>query len=151
MNHFGLSSGKGCRPCNCDVAGSADSICEPFTGQCVCRPGVGGLRCETCLSGFFAFSENGCKACDVCEHAGHICHPETGRCVCPPNTEGPQCQSCSPQTWGYRPALGCQLCECDSGGKYFGNQFCSILQMQGEFSKCWEKNSTNLSILGLRI
>ena len=38
--------------CNCHVLGSKGSWCNPGTGQCVCREGVGGLRCHTCLPGF---------------------------------------------------------------------------------------------------
>jgi hypothetical protein len=56
------SSEKYCRPCNCDLTGSLNSQCSPKDGQCVCKPGVGGQRCDQCLAGFYGFGEFGCKS-----------------------------------------------------------------------------------------
>ncbi|CAJ0953978.1 unnamed protein product, partial [Mesorhabditis belari] len=36
----------GCEPCNCDLGGALRSECDPSTGQCKCRPRVGGLKCD---------------------------------------------------------------------------------------------------------
>ena len=50
--------------CDCDAAGTQDinSTCMPFGGGCgPCQPGVTGLRCDSCLNGFFGFSSNGCE------------------------------------------------------------------------------------------
>ena len=32
--------------CNCDVGGSYSQICGKYTGQCNCRPNVGGRACD---------------------------------------------------------------------------------------------------------
>lgn len=34
--------------CGCDVRGSASSVCDVTTGQCLCRENVTGLTCERC-------------------------------------------------------------------------------------------------------
>ncbi|KAK2105581.1 hypothetical protein P7K49_015095 [Saguinus oedipus] len=41
--------------CQCNPHGSYGSTCDPATGQCSCRPGVGGLRCDRCEPGFWNF------------------------------------------------------------------------------------------------
>lgn len=35
-----------------------------MTGQCHCRPGITGLRCDACISYQYGFSREGCKTCD---------------------------------------------------------------------------------------
>ncbi|KAK7100471.1 laminin subunit alpha-2-like isoform X2 [Littorina saxatilis] len=40
--------GGKCRPCNCAPEGSLDSRCDPVSGQCRCRSGIQGLRCDGC-------------------------------------------------------------------------------------------------------
>lgn len=32
--------------CNCDVGGSIGIGCNQVTGQCKCRPRIGGLKCD---------------------------------------------------------------------------------------------------------
>lgn len=39
--------------CGCHRLGSFDDTCEPETGQCHCRPGVGGLKCDRCEPGYW--------------------------------------------------------------------------------------------------
>lgn len=41
--------------CQCNVHGSYGGTCDPATGQCSCRPGVGGLKCDRCEPGFWNF------------------------------------------------------------------------------------------------
>ncbi|CAJ0584396.1 unnamed protein product, partial [Mesorhabditis spiculigera] len=36
----------GCEPCNCDLGGSLRGECDSSSGQCKCRPRVGGLKCD---------------------------------------------------------------------------------------------------------
>lgn len=39
--------------CNCNRLGSLSDTCHPETGQCECRPGVGGLKCDRCMPGYW--------------------------------------------------------------------------------------------------
>ena len=47
----------GCTRCSCDPAGTiARTACDADTGQCQCvqaGSGIGGLRCDACLSGYW--------------------------------------------------------------------------------------------------
>lgn len=46
--------GAGCPSlCNCNRLGSVSDTCNPETGQCECRPGVGGLKCDRCMPGYW--------------------------------------------------------------------------------------------------
>uniref|UniRef100_A0A0R3WYY5 Laminin EGF-like domain-containing protein n=1 Tax=Hydatigena taeniaeformis TaxID=6205 RepID=A0A0R3WYY5_HYDTA len=52
---------RGCQPCYCDPRGTLAmpgvkgglGICNEETGQCPCKPGVTGLRCDRCRDGFY--------------------------------------------------------------------------------------------------
>uniref|UniRef100_A0A8C7FNU1 Si:dkey-202e22.2 n=1 Tax=Oncorhynchus kisutch TaxID=8019 RepID=A0A8C7FNU1_ONCKI len=48
--------------------------CHPRSGQCHCRPGVGGTSCSHCLPGYWGFGEEGCKPCACPQN----CDPDTG-------------------------------------------------------------------------
>ena len=49
FNMFTLSSVAMCiGKCRCNSLGSLGSTCDPETGQCRCKRGVGGLRCDRC-------------------------------------------------------------------------------------------------------
>lgn len=41
--------------CQCNVYGSYKGTCDPTTGQCSCKPGVGGQKCDRCEPGFWNF------------------------------------------------------------------------------------------------
>lgn len=41
--------------CQCNVYGSYKGTCDPATGQCSCKPGVGGQKCDRCEPGFWNF------------------------------------------------------------------------------------------------
>jgi hypothetical protein len=51
---------NGTIPCDCDRNGSTSSICLPFEGQCSCKPGVFGRRCDACAPGHYAMTALGC-------------------------------------------------------------------------------------------
>lgn len=46
---------SGALSCNCDSLGATKTSCEPFGGQCVCRPNVIGRACDKCKSGYSGF------------------------------------------------------------------------------------------------
>ena len=52
---------QGCVRCSCSLTGSVSRDCDPVTGQCQCRTGIGGNRCDRCAEGYFGFSQRGCQ------------------------------------------------------------------------------------------
>ncbi|XP_047394458.1 agrin isoform X3 [Sciurus carolinensis] len=88
--------------CQCNPHGSYGGTCDPATGQCSCRPGVGGLKCDRCEPGFWNFrgivtdSRSGCTPCS-CDPWGAVrddCEQMTGLCSCKPGVAGPKCGQC---------------------------------------------------------
>ncbi|NXX42423.1 NET4 protein, partial [Tricholaema leucomelas] len=77
-----FSAPDACKPCSCHPLGSAAlplaprTFCDPSTGDCPCKPGVAGPRCDHCLPGYWGFGAYGCRPCD-CARA---CDPRTGDC-----------------------------------------------------------------------
>ena len=54
-----MATGAGCKPCECDVGGSYDNLCDLASGQCRCRPGIEGRKCDRVIPGYyFALSDN---------------------------------------------------------------------------------------------
>ncbi|KAL3115246.1 hypothetical protein niasHT_010876 [Heterodera trifolii] len=43
----------GCEPCNCDVGGAIGITCNQESGQCHCRPRIGGRRCDKPIQNHF--------------------------------------------------------------------------------------------------
>ncbi|XP_042095481.1 laminin subunit alpha-3 isoform X1 [Ovis aries] len=79
--------------CDCNLEGVLPEICDA-QGRCLCRPGVGGARCDACRSGFYSFPI--CQACQ-CSALGSYqtpCSPVTGQCECRPGITGQQCDRC---------------------------------------------------------
>eukprot|EP00112_Aurelia_sp_Birch-Aquarium-sp1_P013410 Seg2845.2 transcript_id=Seg2845.2/GoldUCD/mRNA.D3Y31 product="Laminin-like protein epi-1" protein_id=Seg2845.2/GoldUCD/D3Y31 len=95
-----ITNPLGCSPCNCDTAGTLNSIatCDKRTGQCPCKPNVESSTrsCDTCKDGFYGLDKNnvfGCKACD-CNEGGSsskTCDKKTGQCKCRPSITGRRC------------------------------------------------------------
>ena len=52
---------SGCESCDCHPVGSVVTLCDPVTGDCSCKQGVEGDSCDTCLPGYYGYSEEGCK------------------------------------------------------------------------------------------
>ncbi|TRZ02482.1 hypothetical protein DNTS_030304 [Danionella cerebrum] len=65
--------------CQCNHYGSYGGTCDPSTGQCSCKPGVGGL-----------------KSCN-CDGVGSVrddCEQMSGLCSCKPGVKGMKCNVC---------------------------------------------------------
>ena len=52
MQDFGKDNEIGCSFCNCSVS-SNSTQCDQETGQCECKPGVRGQKCDVCKQGFY--------------------------------------------------------------------------------------------------
>ncbi|KAG8566984.1 hypothetical protein GDO81_013453 [Engystomops pustulosus] len=102
---------NGAQYCNCHEAGSLSTACEPYGGQCSCKPNVIGRDCSRCATGFWGFPD--CKPCDC---GTRLCDEVTGQCICPPRTVKPDCTVCQPQTFGCHPLVGCEECDCSKIG-----------------------------------
>ncbi|KAL7373886.1 hypothetical protein ABVT39_016658 [Epinephelus coioides] len=67
-----------CLACGCDMAGSDEMFCNAtlgvcdcgLRGECVCKVGVSGRRCEECVSGRFALSAENPEGCSPCFCSG---------------------------------------------------------------------------------
>ncbi|KAL8600730.1 hypothetical protein ACOMHN_057318 [Nucella lapillus] len=55
--------GEKCQPCQCDPEGSLGRRCDPVTGQCQCRSGVHGLRCDSCPDPLQGVQNGVCVSC----------------------------------------------------------------------------------------
>nr|VZI19522.1 unnamed protein product [Spirometra erinaceieuropaei] len=111
---------EGCPPCVCDPLGSvpqAAATCDPVTGQCVCKPGVGGtLECDRCLDGYYNLGSNGCQECQCSNRALETtCHPQTGQCKCGENVTGLKCDRCLPGYYWNGTEPHCIPCSCGAG------------------------------------
>ncbi|XP_040922183.1 laminin subunit alpha-1 [Toxotes jaculatrix] len=77
-----------CSACGCDTAGTEEKFCNTSTGvcdcrhagECVCKVGVSGRRCEECVSGWFGLSAvnpDGCSPC-FCSGLSRECEEQGG-------------------------------------------------------------------------
>uniref|UniRef100_A0AAV2L421 Netrin-4-like n=1 Tax=Knipowitschia caucasica TaxID=637954 RepID=A0AAV2L421_KNICA len=68
-----------CKPCLCHPLGSASAggpVCDPSSGECTCKPGAAGPRCDRCMMGYWGLGQYGCRPCDCTGD----CDPYTGDC-----------------------------------------------------------------------
>uniref|UniRef100_A0A0N5AQR3 Laminin subunit alpha-2 n=1 Tax=Syphacia muris TaxID=451379 RepID=A0A0N5AQR3_9BILA len=116
-----------CRPCDCDPIGSQHGNCVrdetsalhgQKPGDCICKQGFGGRRCDRCAVGYRNHPK--CEPCP-CNQAGSLnfntCDGES--CVCKANVEGIYCDRCKPGTINLdvNNPEGCQPCFCFGLGK----------------------------------
>ncbi|KAK2150552.1 hypothetical protein LSH36_400g01057 [Paralvinella palmiformis] len=118
-----------CKPCDCDNSIGATGDCDPFTGECQCKPNVIGIKCDQCaFDAFNIQSGQGCQKCD-CHSVGSSqtsCDSITGQCTCRHTTIiGRQCDQCINGYWNIR-LTGCMECGCTEEGTAPGNKSCDI-------------------------
>uniref|UniRef100_A0AAV2LXJ7 Laminin subunit alpha-5 n=1 Tax=Knipowitschia caucasica TaxID=637954 RepID=A0AAV2LXJ7_KNICA len=116
---------NGAMPCACHEVGAESDSCEPFGGQCRCRPNVIGRDCSMCATGFWGFPN-----CRPCNCGTRLCEPVTGDCICPPRTLLPECVQCEPQAFGCHPVVGCEICNCSRAGILSPEASCDHLSGQ---------------------
>ncbi|KAI3421145.1 Laminin B (Domain IV) [Globodera pallida] len=111
---FNITSGKGCDPCDCDPLGTLDGgkVCDMQSGQCKCKKGVIGQKCDQCAPRHFGFgASKGCSEC-VCNQFGaehSQCDIHNGQCLCFDFVEGRTCDRC--QENRHRLEEGCLPCD----------------------------------------
>ena len=90
--------------CDCDHEGTESEICNKESGQCICREGFGGPRCDRCLPGFYNYPS--CQPCN-CSPTGSsaITCDNTGKCNCLINYSGKLCNMCSAGYYNYPDCL----------------------------------------------
>ncbi|XP_078412490.1 usherin [Cetorhinus maximus] len=115
------SNSDGCESCNCNINGSENQFCNPYSGECYCKANIRGFQCDTCMDNFYGLDAGGCKPCE-CDSAGSvletICDSKTGQCVCKPNVGGQWCDICLDGYYGLYSSnfLACFPCNCDTAG-----------------------------------
>ncbi|XP_036359766.1 agrin isoform X5 [Octopus sinensis] len=138
--HKRATFAKCCREgsCQCNPLGSYGTSCDPHTRQCVCKPGVGGLRCDRCKPGNWGLlsivkGSAGCIPCN-CNRYGSVrddCEQNSGRCMCKNGITGMKCNVCpnrmqlGPQGCTEIPPKSCQYLHCKYGAicKHIDNQY----------------------------
>ncbi|XP_032166436.1 laminin subunit alpha-1 [Mustela erminea] len=112
-----------CRPCDCDPFGSLSSVCikdelqsdlhkGKRPGQCPCKEGYAGEKCDRCQFGYKAYPA--CVRCE-CSRAGSVNEdPCSEPCLCKENVEGDNCDLCKPGFYNLkeRNPEGCSECFC---------------------------------------
>ncbi|EAT47381.1 AAEL001477-PA [Aedes aegypti] len=118
VNTWGNVFQRGCRHCECDIAGSIGQTCNSGTGQCNCKEGYTGRQCNECSIGYYGYPN--CRRCD-CDERGSIPNSdgsldcdEHGQCHCKAMTFGRQCDQCKSATFGLASVNpdGCTRCFC---------------------------------------
>ncbi|EGT43369.1 hypothetical protein CAEBREN_17090 [Caenorhabditis brenneri] len=115
-NAFGYDPLIGCQKCGCHPQGSegGNLVCDPESGQCLCRESMGGRQCDRCLAGFYGFPH--CYGCS-CNRDGtteDICDATNAQCKCKENVYGARCEACKAGTFDLSAEnpLGCVNCFC---------------------------------------
>lgn len=116
-NYYRRTDAEKCQPCNCHPVGARIQQCD-INGQCQCKPGVTGDKCNRCQANYHDFGITGCRPCQ-CNVGGSLnnrpdCVAETGFCTCKENVEGQNCDVCKRGFFGLREddPQGCMACFC---------------------------------------
>lgn len=64
LGFFGKTDGiyGKCNECDCDSDGIVSNECDELTGQCNCKPGVTGRRCDRCDQSRSILQDRECKS-----------------------------------------------------------------------------------------
>ncbi|XP_039074653.1 laminin subunit alpha-1 isoform X2 [Hyaena hyaena] len=130
-----------CRPCDCDPFGSLSSVCikdelqsglhkGKWPGQCPCKEGYAGEKCDRCQFGYKAYPA--CVRCE-CSRAGSVNEdPCSEPCLCKENVEGENCDLCKPGFYNLkeRNPKGCSECFCFGVSDVCGSLSWSISQVK---------------------
>ena len=115
---------NGCsRGCDCDPTGSEPNtidLCAGVGGQCRCKPGVTGRRCDRCSPGGYGFGTSKPEVCLPCDcdvrgtENGSLACNDTGNCYCMPHVTGSKCDACAPGYFNLSAdhVGGCVSCDC---------------------------------------
>ncbi|MGH0121147.1 UNVERIFIED_CONTAM: hypothetical protein FKN15_046392 [Acipenser sinensis] len=144
--------------CLCNPYGSYGGTCDPSSGQCSCKPGLGGQKCDRCEPGFWNFrgivteNKSGCTPCN-CDATGSVrddCEQMSGLCSCKTGVIGMKCNQCPDGREmgvngcdkGPSAVASCTGVQCEFGASCVevnGNAFCECPS-----SDCDEKNKTKV-------
>ena len=96
--------------CDCNPEVTTADFCDMETGQCICKYGFGGPRCDQCLPGFFKNQYLPFFQCDPCDcseqgSTSEICDTY-GQCSCKENVSGRVCNDCTLDHFGYPNCFG---------------------------------------------
>ncbi|XP_019743054.1 laminin subunit alpha-1 [Hippocampus comes] len=107
-----------CVECGCDPRGAQSPVCAredalpgASAGQCTCKKGFAGRRCDRCAFGFREFPV--CARCE-CNPAGSVNGNPCDSCLCKANVMGAHCDLCKAGFYNLQAAnpLGCTDCFC---------------------------------------
>ncbi|KAG9479046.1 hypothetical protein GDO78_012615 [Eleutherodactylus coqui] len=110
-----------CRPCECDPFGSISSACvaddkhaKPgvLPGQCQCKEGYRGAKCDQCDFGYKGYPN--CVRCN-CSLIGSVNEdPCAEQCICKEHVEGQNCDRCKAGYYNLQEQNpeGCTECFC---------------------------------------
>ncbi|XP_071808051.1 laminin subunit alpha-like isoform X2 [Asterias amurensis] len=137
-NTFGYDPLVGCAECDCNGRGivGGDYNCHEVTGQCGCKPNVGGRKCDQCEPGHHRYPF--CESC-YCDTSGTepgICNQDTAECECKENVAGEQCNQCKEGTFYLQPSntKGCINCFCfghSTDCRSYGRPYDRLVDMEG--------------------
>ncbi|KAG8442156.1 hypothetical protein GDO86_011091 [Hymenochirus boettgeri] len=110
-----------CIPCECDPFGSVSPVCVPddnhrkqghLPGQCQCKEGYTGAKCDQCEFGFRGYPN--CVRCNCSLEGSVNDDPCAEECICKENVEGENCDRCKTGFYNLqgRNPEGCTECFC---------------------------------------
>ncbi|GAB6025535.1 hypothetical protein CHUAL_011266 [Chamberlinius hualienensis] len=102
-----------CRPCDCNVNGTRDTVCEVGGGQCPCKPNYTGKNCDQCARDYYGFPDCLPCSCNPTGSSSTTCEPTNGQCVCRSHFGGRSCGECDHGFYDYPE---CKYCNCDLTG-----------------------------------